>query len=203
MSLPVIRIVDDDRDLLESLRAYLATLGWQVRAYESAEAFLASDDLTAPGCLVLDEAMPGMKGHELQQYLLARKIELPILFLSGHGTIAMAVNAMSRGAVTFLEKPVSPQRLREAIVQTMSKILLSRGEDDAVSDAKVRYATLTEREKEVAELISESLLNKTIADRLGISVTTVKTHRANVFAKLGVKTAVDMTKLILLARSHS
>ena len=200
---PIIRVVDDDRDLLQSLRACLSTFAWEIETYESAEAFLAQTDLDAPGCLILDVAMPGMKGTELQLELKRRGVDMPIIFLSGHGTIAMAVNAMSRGAVTFLEKPVSPQRLREAIVQTMSKILLSRGEDDAVSDAKARYATLTEREKEVAELISESLLNKTIADRLDISVTTVKTHRANVFAKLGVKTAVDMTKLILLARSHS
>lgn len=198
MNVPVIRLVDDDAELLESLRSYLATLGWQVKVYRSAGAFLAEDDLTAPGCLVLDVAMPGMKGHELQQVMIHRKIDLPIIFLSGHGTIAMAVNAMARGAVTFLEKPVSPQKLRETIVQTMSKILLSRDESDAARDARARYATLTEREKEVAKLIAESLLNKTIADRLGISVTTVKTHRANVFAKLGVKTAVDMTKLLLL-----
>ena len=139
---PVIRIVDDDRDLLESLRACLSTFAWRIETYESAEAFLAGTDFAAPGCLILDVAMPGMKGPELQLELKRRGVEMPIIFLSGHGTIAMAVAAMARGAATFLEKPVEPQ--------------------------------------------------------LGISVTTVKTHRANIFAKLGVKSAVELTKLLVL-----
>ncbi len=199
MNHPLIRLVDDDEELLKSLKRYLETLGWHVRAYPSAEALLAGDDLTTPGCLVLDMAMPGMTGSELQLELQARKCALPIIFLSGHGTIAMAVAAMSRGAVTFLEKPVEPQVLREAIVQAMSKLLFEGRETAAAAEARERFASLTEREKEVARLITQSLLNKTIADRLGISVTTVKTHRANVFAKLGVKTAVDLTKMLLLA----
>lgn len=199
MNHPLIRLVDDDEELLKSLKRYLETLGWRVRTYKSAEAFLAEDDLSAPGCLVLDMAMPGMTGRELQLELQLRKSSLPIIFLSGHGTIAMAVAAMSRGAVTFLEKPVEPQLLREAIVQAMSKLLFEERESAAAEEARERFATLTEREKEVARLITQSLLNKTIADRLGISVTTVKTHRANVFAKLGVKTAVDLTKMLLLA----
>ncbi|MBM6703870.1 response regulator transcription factor [Sutterella massiliensis] len=195
---PIIRVVDDDRDLLQSLRACLSTFAWEIETYESAEAFLAQTDLDAPGCLILDVAMPGMKGTELQLELKRRGIDMPIIFLSGHGTIAMAVSAMARGASTFLEKPVEPQKLREAVVLAMSKLITIERETSVARDARARFDTLTEREKEIARLITKSLLNKTIADRLGISVTTVKTHRANVFAKLGVKSAVELTKLLVL-----
>ena len=190
---PVIRIVDDDRDLLESLRACLSTFAWRIETYESAEAFLAGTDFAAPGCLILDVAMPGMKGPELQLELKRRGVEMPIIFLSGHGTIAMAV-----AATTFLEKPVEPQKLREAVVLAMSKLITIERETSVARDARARFETLTEREKEIARLITKSLLNKTIADKLGISVTTVKTHRANIFAKLGVKSAVELTKLLVL-----
>ena len=195
---PVIRIVDDDRDLLESLRDCLSTFAWRIETYESAEAFLAGTDFAAPGCLILDVAMPGMKGPELQLELKRRGVEMPIIFLSGHGTIAMAVAAMARGAATFLEKPVEPQKLREAVVLAMSKLITIERETSVARDARARFETLTEREKEIARLITKSLLNKTIADKLGISVTTVKTHRANIFAKLGVKSAVELTKLLVL-----
>lgn len=194
---PVIRIVDDDRDLLESLRACLSTFAWRIETYESAEAFLAGTDFAAPGCLILDVAMPGMKGPELQLELKRRGVEMPIIFLSGHGTIAMAVAAMARRG-NLLEKPVEPQKLREAVVLAMSKLITIERETSVARDARARFETLTEREKEIARLITKSLLNKTIADKLGISVTTVKTHRANIFAKLGVKSAVELTKLLVL-----
>lgn len=144
---PVIRIVDDDRDLLESLRACLSTFAWRIETYESAEAFLAGTDFAAPGCLILDVAMPGMKGPELQLELKRRGVEMPIIFLSGHGTIAMAVAAMARGAATFLEKPVEPQKLREAVVLAMSKLITIERETSVARDARARFETLTEREK--------------------------------------------------------
>lgn len=198
MNKATIRFVDDDRELLLSMKSFMETLGWNVRIYETAEAFLAEDDPSDPGCIVVDIAMPEMDGLALQMELNRRQNRWPVVFLSGTGTIAMAVKAMERGAVTFLEKPVNPTELLEVLVRAMSKVMVGEHRNAQVRDVEVRWAKLTGREQQIARMITQSMLNKTIADRLGISVTTVKTHRANIFAKMAVNTAVDLTKQLNL-----
>ena len=200
---PLVRLVDDDVEFLRSQKFFLETFLPEVRTWESAEAFLAEDDLTRPGCLVLDIRMSGMSGLELQRLLEMRRSTLRIIFLSAHGDIGTAVHAMRHGALDFLEKPVEPEVLLEKVRKAVDDSMNDFAHEREIHQIEARLLSLTGREREVLDLAIEGLQNKEIAEKLGISVTTVKTHRANVFAKLGVKTAVDMTKLILLARSHS
>ncbi|EJW91861.1 response regulator receiver domain protein, partial [gut metagenome] len=154
--------------------------GWLVRTYPSAEAFLESDDRTVPGCGIFDVRMTGLSGMELHEKLLALSHRLPVIFVSAHGDIEMAVKAMRRGAIDFLTKPVVDEKLLSAIDRAVTKSF----EDAEASEAGLalvqRWEALSPRERQVAVLVSEGLMNKIIADRLGIAERTVQVHRANV-----------------------
>ena len=190
-TLPLIRIVDDDEELRNSQKMLLASLGWSVKTYESALAFLSDDELTRPGCLILDVRMPGMTGLELQQELMRREIKnISIIFLSAHGDIAMATHTMRHGAVDFLEKPVQPQKLLQRVTTAVARTIQK-------TDLRERLGKLTGREREVAKLLSEGMRNKEIARSLGIEETTVKMHRANLQAKLGVKSTAELTRIFI------
>lgn len=168
----VIRIVDDDEELLTSFRFLLEGEGWFVRTYNSAESFLEKDNFNVPGCAIVDIRMTGMSGLELQDVLNARGIKLPLIFLSGHGTVETVVDTLKSGAVTFLSKPPSLDKLKEAIENALMN---AKELDDQKKDFQ-NWQSLTSKEKEVARLVSEGLLNKQIADELGIAERTMFKH---------------------------
>ena len=192
----LVRIVDDDAEQLKSLAFLLRMGGFEVMTYQSAQSFLEMDDPRAPGCLVLDHRMPGMTGMELQAELVERGSLLPVIFLSAHGDIPMAMQAVHRGAMDFLVKPAAPEVLIAAVEKAVKKSFEDLAADAGQADLAEKAATLTERELEVARLVAEGLFNKQIGDRLGISLPTVKLHRGNASKKLGVRSAVAMAKAL-------
>ena len=195
----LVRLVDDDAEQLKSLAFLLRMAGFEVMAYQSAASLLELDDPRRPGCLVLDHRMPGMTGMELQQELVERGSLLPIIFLSAHGDIPMAMQAVHRGAMDFLVKPAAPDVLIAAVEKAVKKSFEDLAADAGQSDLAQKAASLTERELEVARFVAEGLLNKQIADRLSISLATVKLHRGNAAKKLGVRSAVAMAKALEVA----
>ena len=190
---PLVRIVDDDAEQLKSLAFLLRMGGWEVMTYQSAVAFLEMDDPRRSGCLLLDHRMPNMTGMELHETLVERGSLLPVIFLSAHGDIPMAMQAVHRGAMDFLVKPAAPEVLLAAVEKAVKKNLAGQ------VDLAQKAALLTERELEVARLVAQGLLNKQIADRLSISLPTVKLHRGNAARKLGVRSAVAMAKALEMA----
>lgn len=192
----LIRIVDDDEDMRESLSFLLESEGWKCSAYSSAREFLIEDAGSVPGCLILDIRMPEMTGLELQQEMNRRKIFLPIVFLTGHGSIDMAVSAMKSGAVEFLQKPVDHARLLSVVRDCVRRC--SNGFavlDFDINEAKRRWETLTEKEQQVLTLIAAGLLNKEVAERLGNSVRTIENHRAAAMKRLQIRTLAQLNSL--------
>ena len=175
----LVRIVDDDAEQLKSLAFLLRMGGFEVMTYQSAQSFLEMDDPRKPGCLLLDHRMPGMTGMELQAELVERGSLLPVIFLSAHGDIPMAMQAVHRGAMDFLVKPAAPDVLIAAVEKAVKKSFEDLAADAGQADLAEKAATLTDRELEVARLVAEGLLNKQIGDKLGISLPTVKLHRGN------------------------
>ncbi len=195
----LVRIVDDDAEQLKSLAFLLRMGGFEVMTYQSAQAFLEMDDPRKPGCLLLDHRMPGMTGMELQAELVERGSLLPVIFLSAHGDIPMAMQAVHRGAMDFLVKPAAPDVLIAAVEKAVKKSFEDLAADAGQADLAEKAATLTDRELEVARLVAQGLLNKQIGDKLGISLPTVKLHRGNAAKKLGVRSAVAMAKALEVA----
>lgn len=193
---PLVRLVDDDVEFLRSQKFFLDTFLPEVRTWESAEAFLAEDDLTRPGCLVLDIRMSGMSGLELQRLLEMRHSTLRIIFLSAHGDIGTAVHAMRHGALDFLEKPVEPEVLLEKVRKAVDASLNDFAHEREIHQIESRLLSLTGREREVLDLAIEGLQNKEIAEKLGISVTTVKMYRSNAFMKLDVNSPLAAANLL-------
>ncbi len=198
MKTPLIRIVDDDEDFLDSQKMLLETLGWDVKTYSRARTFLEDADLERPGCVILDVRMPEMTGLEVQDALEARGSTLPVIFLSAHGDIAMAVHTMRHGAIDFLEKPVEPQVLLQRVSSSIAQSLKSSVEQEETRSLKERVSKLTGREKEIARLVAHGLRNKEIARELSIEETTVKMHRANALAKLGANSSAELTRIFTL-----
>lgn len=192
----LVRIVDDDAEQLKSLAFLLRMGGFEVMTYQSAQSFLEMDDPRKPGCLLLDHRMPGMTGMELQAELVERGSLLPVIFLSAHGNIPMAMQAVHRGAMDFLVKPAAPDVLIAAVEKAVKKSFEDLAADAGQADLAEKAATLTDRELEVARLVALGLLNKQIGDKLGISLPTVKLHRGNAAKKLGVRSAVAMAKAL-------
>ena len=186
---PLVRIVDDDAEQLKSLAFLLRMGGWEVMTYQSAAAFLEMDDPRRSGCLLLDHRMPNMTGMELHETLVERGSLLPVIFLSAHGDIPMAI----------LVKPAAPEVLLAAVEKAVKKNLADIAAEAGQVDLAQKAALLTERELEVARLVAQGLLNKQIADRLSISLPTVKLHRGNAARKLGVRSAVAMAKALEMA----
>lgn len=188
----LVRIVDDEETVRRSESFALRVVGIDVVTYESARDFLDNDDLRHPGCVVLDVRMPGMSGLELQQKMLRRGIDLPILFLTGHGDIGMAVSTLKLGAEDFLEKPVDPAKFRETVKRMMEKNIAARRAKIAVEGMRSRYELLTDREKEILKRVAKDQMNKQIAIDLDIQEHTVKIHRSNACKKLEVRSALEI-----------
>ncbi len=193
----VIFVVDDDAAMRRSLAYLFDSAGWRVESFDSAHDFLDRYGGHVPGCLVLDVRMPLMSGLELQQTLKDHGVRLPIIFLTGHGDLAMAVQAMKTGACDFLEKPCKDQVLLDAVTRAVRRNI----EDCRISTqsraAQTALAALTAREREVAELMAAGKPNKIIARELGISDKTVQVHRRNTMEKLGVHSAAEIARLLM------
>lgn len=188
---PLIRLVDDDELFRMSQTMLLKMRGWEVAAYESAEDFLQHADLRRPGCILLDVRMGGMTGMQAHRELVERGCRLPVIFLTGHGDISMAVRAMQRGAVSFLEKPVKPFDLLELVQKAVTASVQDAHKHEEQVRNQALFDALTTREKEIVQLAALDTPNKIIARQLGIAEPTVKMHRANAFAKLGVKSPLE------------
>jgi len=190
-------IVDDDEAVRDSLRWLLEANGYRVRAFESAEAFLAAYDPAVVGVLIVDVRMPGMSGLELQEHLRAREIPIPVVFITGHGDVPMAVATIKKGAVDFLEKPFNEADLRVIVANMFQRAHEQAAQAASRRDREAMLARLTSREQQVLERIVAGRLNKQIADDLGISIKTVEAHRANIMEKLQVATVADLMKVAL------
>ena len=188
-------MVDDDAAVLKSLSRLLRSARLAVATYSSPREFLDRHDPNAPGCLVLDVAMPGLNGLELQQTLIARGHELAIIFLTGHGDIPMTVKAIKHGAVDFLTKPVDHDDLLKAVRAAIEKDGLQRQARAEVAEIRQRLAALTPREREVLEHVIAGRLNKQIAADLGTVEKTIKVHRARVMGKMKVHSVAELVRL--------
>ena len=197
---PVVHVVDDDPNLLKSLRWLLESVGRKVETFESGQAFLADFDPTQPGCLLLDIRMPGMSGLELTQHLQSHNITIPIILFTGHGDVPMAVQSMKDGAFDFIEKPYNEQKLLDRINDAMEHDRRLRQEAVERDEAVSRIELLTPREREVMHLIVEGLANKQIAARLGISEKTVEVHRSRAKTKLRAESVAELVKIALRAQ---
>ncbi|KQV90702.1 LuxR family transcriptional regulator [Massilia sp. Root351] len=192
---PRVFVVDDQPAILKALTRLLASAGFAVAPYESAQAFLASGAAAEPGCLVLDLSMPDMDGMALQQALATQGSVLPLIFLTGHGDIASGVRAMKQGAFDFLTKPVDADELMAAVQAALELNTLLRTADAERDALRRRYDSLTPREREVMALLVEGLLNKQVAAQLGTVEKTVKVHRARVMQKMQVRSLTALVRL--------
>jgi len=190
-------IVDDDEAVRDSLRWLLEANNYRVRAFPSGESFLAEYDEKRPGVLIVDVRMPGMSGLELQEQLIVRKSTMPIVFITGHGDVPMAVSTIKKGAIDFLEKPFNETELREIVARMFEQANERLSQAQAQRAHEAMLARLTAREQQVLERIVAGRLNKQIADDLGISIKTVEAHRANIMEKLQVTTVADLMKVAL------
>lgn len=190
-------IVDDDEAVRDSLRWLLEANNYRVKAFPSGESFLAEYDEKRPGVLIVDVRMPGMSGLELQEQLIARKSTMPIVFITGHGDVPMAVSTIKKGAIDFLEKPFDETDLREIVGRMFEQANERLSQAQAQREHDAMLARLTAREQQVLERIVAGRLNKQIADDLGISIKTVEAHRANIMEKLQVTTVADLMKVAL------
>ena len=193
-------IVDDDEAMRDSLAWLLESQGFAVTAYVSAEDFLAAcrDDMA--GCIVLDVRMPGMSGLELYEKLNTRHCTLPVIFITGHGDVPMAVSALKKGAVDFIEKPFGDKDMLRLVGQCLELDRSNREKNRTGAAIAKRLASLTEREVEVMDLIIAGKLNKQIADLLNISIKTVEVHRSRIMDKMAVRTVAELVQAVMRGR---
>jgi FixJ family two-component response regulator len=200
---PTVYIVDDDDAVRESLELLLDSVGQQTKSFESAQAFLDSYNPDTLGCIVLDIRMPGMNGMELHKELNRLGSILPIIFVTGHGDVPMAVEAMQHGAVDFVQKPYREQELLDKINQALALDTKQRASLLEKQDIKKHLATLTARENEVLDELVEGKANKVIAAELGISQRTVEIHRARVMEKMATHSLAHLVRMIMAVREPS
>jgi two-component system, LuxR family, response regulator FixJ len=190
-------IVDDDEAVRNSLRLLVRSVGLSVSVFNSAQAFLSKYDPAHPGCLVLDVRMPGMSGIELQQQLNLRGAVIPVIFITGHGDIPMAVEAMQQGAFDFLQKPFRDQDLIDRIQRALEKDHRHRAELSQRARILKRMETLTPRERDILALVTSGKPNKVMAADLGLSQRTVEIHRAHVMEKMGASSLAQLVRMAL------
>ncbi len=199
---PLVRIVDDDRDLRESLEFMLECEGYDVKSYASAREFLADDMPTRIGCLILDVRMPELTGLQLQEILNARAERLPIVFLTAHGDIDMAVQTMRDGACDFQQKPVRAETFLPAVARAVEKDRLRRSGAEDIAAEIAAYRRLSERERQVLRLVSQGLTSQAVADRLGISKRTVDHQRTDALKKLSVRSPAELAGFFERVEHH-
>ncbi len=195
----VVFIVDDDEALRDSLRWLIESVGLMVETHDSADSFLQSYYPGQSGCLLLDVRMPGMSGLELQEQLESRDVRLPIVIITGHGDVAMAVRAMKAGAMDFIEKPFDDELLLASIQRALSLDVEQRKSRATQAEILARLAHLTRREHQVMELVTTGKANKQIASELNVSAKTVEAHRAHVMEKMQANSLAELVRMSMLA----
>lgn len=188
-------VVDDDDSVRDALVGLLRVVGLQVECFASAQAFLNKQLPDVPSCLVLDVRLPGASGLNVQADLTKAGIQIPIIFMTGHGDIPMTVRAMKAGAVEFLTKPFRDQDMLDAVQLAIERDRARRGQEHSQAALRASYDSLTAREREVMELVAAGLMNKQIAAKIGLAEITVKIHRGNVTRKMGAKSLADLVKM--------
>jgi len=189
-------VIDDDASLRESLSSLFRSVGLRVRTFASTAEFLQEKPLSdGPCCLVLDVRLPGVSGLDFQSELARANNQIPIVFMTGHGDIPMTVRAMKAGAMEFLTKPFRDQDMLDAVQLGLERDRKRRDAEGSVADLKLNFESLTPREREVMGLVTEGLMNKQIAGKIGLSEITVKVHRGNVMRKMGAKSLADLVRM--------
>jgi len=192
---PIAFVVDDDVSVRESLELLISFAGWQPETFASAEEFLARPRAVAPSCLVLDVSLPDLNGLDLQKLIAADRIDMPIIFITGHGDVPMTVRAMKAGAVEFLTKPFNDDVLLSAIRHAIERSIAALDREAEIQALRDCYASLTPREREIMALVDSGLSNKQVRFKLGISEITVKAHRGKVMQKMKADTIADLVKM--------
>lgn len=192
---PTVFVVDDDEAVRRAIKLLILSAGMQAETFASADEFLDAYEPTRPGCLILDVRMPGMSGLNLQDQLLARKVSMPVIMVTGHGDVAMAVGAVKKGAIDFLQKPFDDEVLLHLVRQAIELDDKRRQSQARNAAFQARLDRLTPREQEVLDLLLAGKGNKEIALQLGLSRKTVDIHRSHVMMKLGVDSLLDIAKL--------
>ncbi|MEH2545689.1 FixJ family two-component response regulator [Bradyrhizobium sp. AZCC 2262] len=195
---PMVYVVDDDRLIRETLSSLFRSVGLQVRLFESAQELLRSKLEDAPSCLVLDIRMPRLSGFDLQAELAKSNIWIPIIFLTGHGDISTSVRAMKAGAVDFLTKPFREQEMLDAVTAALERDQKRCNEERANSGLRDRFSILSVRERQIMALVTGGLMNKQVANKIGLAQQTVKIHRGNLMRKMHAKSLAD---LVLMAEN--
>ncbi|HEY6048916.1 MAG TPA: response regulator FixJ [Sphingomicrobium sp.] len=198
----IIHLVDDDEAIRRAVGFMLKTSGFQVRSYVSGAELLKSVPDLRPGCILLDIRMPGMDGLEVQAALADKGVTLPVIIMTGHGDVTLAVQAMKAGAIDFIEKPFEKGVLLSAIEHGIERLSRSAAKRDRADQAGLRLQALTPREREVLQGLADGLPNKTIAYDLGISPRTVEIHRANLMSKLGVRSLSEALRIAFAAQDR-
>jgi FixJ family two-component response regulator len=198
----VLFVVDDDASMRDSLKSLFRSVGMQVEVFQSAGEFLNQRLPDVSSCLVLDVRMPELSGLDFQADLARANIQVPIVFMTGHGDIPMTVKAMKAGAVEFLTKPFRDQDMLDAVQHALTRDGKRRESEKTLSKLKADYATLTPREQEVMALVTAGLMNKQIAGKLGVSDITVKVHRGSVTRKMGARSLADLVRMADLLGIH-
>jgi two-component system response regulator FixJ len=195
---PTVFVVDDDAAVRNAMQFLFRSVGMAAELYASGDEFLAGFDPMRPGCLVLDIRMPGLGGLELQERLLERNGRLPIIFVTGHADVPMAVEAMQKGAFDFIQKPFRDQELLERVSAALDRDRHMRDDSDRRADIAERHSQLTPREREVMQLVVTGKANKVIAFELGMSQRTVEIHRARVMEKMAAQSLADLVRMSLV-----
>lgn len=197
LSKATVFVVDDDQAMRNSLKWLIESVGVQVESFSSADDFLAQYQAGRAGCLVLDVRMPGMSGLELQEHLVERNIHIPVVIITGHGDVPMAVRAMKAGAIDFIEKPFNDEALLDAIRRAIAFEEQQRSFHNEHLQIKQRLANLTPREHEVMEMVTDGKSNKEIANILGVSAKTIEAHRARVMEKMQAGSLAELVRMAL------
>ena len=199
---PTVFIIDDDQEVREALHLLMESVGLNALSFSSASEFLDQFDSSRPGCLVLDVRMPGMSGLDLHARLAREHLHPPVIIITGHGDVPMAVKAVQKGALDFIEKPFNDQALLDSVHRALEQDSQQRGEAVILADLRSRYDRLTPREREVLDRVVAGKRNKVIASELHVSQSTVEAHRARVMEKMEADTLSDLMRMMISLENY-